>query len=428
MGEYLVPPVCGWTYLYGRNAGVSVSSRIVATLTMHLRDDILSSVLQEAAVRFPQMMVRLEMRGERFAFVPCRGPVPLFRAEDCSGSGIADFSDAALGGYLFRVSYIHKTVYFDFHRALTDEYGMMSFAKSVLFRYLELSGCPVRNDGSVKLLSGTYFQAEGIDAMLKMEDINASRPVWYMDARAVVPPLCGKGSEEVVQVRIPMSESSGLLSGAAVNHVTYISPAFSQAVQEIYEDRAGQGEYVVASVSVNLRPYFPAASLRPFNTDVYLAYNRSLYDYPYNTVQMSQKKLLEAQMKNDALAYSAQRYMTGIEAASDSSETFGELCDAMSCIQEKTNARATYRIGGFGNVLLPESMRRLVESFYPVIPSGGKSYSLTVENYSGSLVVAVCGKERTAEVCARFAEILQENYIDAFVADTYRFVPMDMKK
>lgn len=427
MGEYLVPPVCGWTYLYGGNAGVSVSSRIVATLTMHLHEDILSSVLQEAAVRFPQMAVRLEIRGERFAFVPCRGPVPLFHAEDDS-QGIADFSDGALGGFLFRVSYIHKTVYFDFHRALTDEYGMMSFAKSVLFRYLELAGCPVRNDGSVKLLSGAYFQAEGVDAMLKLEEINASRPVWYMDARAAVPPLCKKGREEVVQVRIPMAEQPKLLSGAAVNHVTYISPAFSQAVQEMYAGCMGQGEYVVASVSVNLRPYFPAASLRPFCTDVYLAYNRSLCDYPYNTVQMSQKKLLEAQMKNDALAYSAQRYMTGIGDASDSSETFGGLCDAMSGIQENTNARATYRIGGFGNVILPESMRRLVEDFYPVMPSGGKSYSLTVENYNGNLVVAVCGAERTAEVCARFVEILHENYIDAFIADTYGFVPVDMKK
>lgn len=427
MGEYLVPPVCGWTYLYGRNAGVSVSSRIVATLTMHLNGDILAAVLQEAAVRFPQMMVGLGMQGERFCFVQRHGPVPLFNAEDDSCAN-ADFSDASLGGFLFRVSYIHKTVYFDFHRALTDEYGMMSFAKSVLFRYLELCGYPVRNDGSVKLLSGAYFQAEDADAMLRMADINASRPVWYMDARAVIPPYFEKGREEVVQVRIPMSEQPKFLSGASVNHVTYISPAFSQAVHEIYADRMGQGEYVVASVSVNLRPYFPAASMRPFNTDVYLAYNRSLYDYPYNTVQMSQKKLLEAQMKNDALAYSAQRYLTDIEDASDSSESFGELCGAMTRIQENTNARATYRIGGFGNVLLPESMRRLVENFYPVIPSGGKSYSLTVENYSGNLVVAVCGAERTAEVCARFTEILQENYIDAFVADTYGFVPIDMKK
>ncbi|MDE6148044.1 MAG: hypothetical protein K2G18_08350 [Bacteroidales bacterium] len=427
MGEYLVPPICGWTYLYGRNAGVSVSSRIVATLTMHLHADILSAVLQEAAVRFPQMAVGLEQRDGKLAFVPCSGPVPLFHAAETGGCA-ADFADAALSGYLFKVSYIHKTVYFDFHRALTDEYGMMSFAKSVLFRYLELSGCPVRNDGSVKLLSGTFFQAEGEDAMLKMEDINASRPVWYMDAKAIVPPSAEKGQEEVVQVRIPMDGPMKLFTGAAVNHVACISPAFSQAVQEMYAGSMEKGEYVVASVSVNLRPYFPAASLRPFTANVYLAYNRSLTEYPYNTVQMSQKKLLEAQMKSDALAYSVQRYMTDIENALDSSEVSGELYGAMSDLQEKTGERATYRIGGIGNVILPESMRRLVEEFYPVIPSGGKSYSLTVENYSGNLVVAVCGAERTAEVCARFVEILHENDIDAFIADTYGFVPMDMKK
>ena len=73
------------------------------------------------------------------------------------------------------------------------------------------------------------------------------------------------------------------------------------------------GEYVVASVQVNLRPYYPSASLRPYHTPIFLAYNRNLTDYPYGTVLMSQKKLLEAQLKNDTLAYSAQRKIADIE-------------------------------------------------------------------------------------------------------------------
>lgn len=422
MPEFLVPPIGGWTYLYGRNAGSSVSSRIVAALTMHLNPVLLSDALQEAAVRFPQMCVRLAVRDGRKVFEPLAAPVPLF----VYGEGPCDFSDETLGGYLFKVSYIHKTVCFDFHRALSDEYGMMSFAKAVLFRYLELSGFGVGNDGSVKLLSGSYFMAEGEDPMARMEELNASRPVWYMDAKAVVPELYGKGEEQVVKVIIPLNEAMKMSSGSCVNAVSYISPALSESVREVYAGDIGPGEYVVAAVSVNLRPYFPSASLRPFNTGIYLAYNRSLSEYPYNTVQMSQKKLMEAQMKNDALAYSAQRHVGDLEAAMESAGSLGSADEAMSRLQERTASRFTYSIGGIGNVILPEGMRRLVPEFYAVVPSGGRTCSVTVEYYSGSLVVAICGREKAMAAGRRFVELLHENDMAAFIADSYSFVPMDM--
>ena len=44
--------------------------------------------------------------------------------------------------------------------------------------------------------------------------------------------------------------------------VTYIAPLFSHAVHELVADRKETGEYVVASVNVNLRPYFPSMTLR----------------------------------------------------------------------------------------------------------------------------------------------------------------------
>ena len=65
MNEFLVPSLCGRTYLYGRNAAASVSSRIVTALTMHIRPGVLSDALQEAAVRFPQIAVGLSVCDER---------------------------------------------------------------------------------------------------------------------------------------------------------------------------------------------------------------------------------------------------------------------------------------------------------------------------------------------------------------------------
>ena len=158
--EYLTPSLCGQTYIYGWHADASVSSRIVAALTMHIDPTILEKALHESMLRFPQMSVGLIEEGDRRTFISVGGPVPVFKADAPIPS---DFLDQDLGGYLLRVSYHHKHVYVDFHRALADEFGMISFVKAMLLRYLELAGFPVRNDGSVKALSSEYFEAEWED-------------------------------------------------------------------------------------------------------------------------------------------------------------------------------------------------------------------------------------------------------------------------
>ena len=135
---FFEPSVCGRPYLYSDSAASSVSSRIVAALTMHLQPAILEETMKQALVRFPQMAVSAVPHGDKYVFEPAKGPLKLFQAYDPDQPSC--FGDPELGGYLFKVSYTHKTVYFDFHKSLADEYGMMTFVKSVLFRYFELCG------------------------------------------------------------------------------------------------------------------------------------------------------------------------------------------------------------------------------------------------------------------------------------------------
>ena len=422
--EYLVPSICGQTYLYGSHADASVSSRIVTALTMHIDPSVLGQALSEAVIRFPQIAVSLVEEDGRRKFISLNAPVPIFEA--CSDMP-SDMADERLGGYLFRISYCHKHLYVDYHRALADEFGMMAFVKALVMRYLELSGYPVQTDGSVKLLSDEYFQAEGEDPMEKMQDKFASRPVWYMDAKALVPEVVEGDKEEVVQVRVPVAKLKKDYLDLASIPVTYMAPLLSHALREVYSESMQGGEYVVAEVQINLRPYYPSASLRPYYTPVFLAYNRNLADYPYKTVLMSQKKLLEAQLKNDTLAYSAQRKISDVENAFEFSDSLASLDASFDIMQENANRRSTYSICRIGNVILPESMQRLVSEFYPVIPSSGKSVSVTVTTYKGDLAVTVSGKKYAYEVCRRLIDLLHANDIDAYIADRYDFSPLVIK-
>lgn len=422
--EYLNPSLCGQTYIYGWHADASVSSRIVAALTMHIDPLILEKALSETMVRFPLMSVGLVEEKDRRTFISVGGPVPVFKAGDDMPS---DFLDPSLGGYLLRVSYNHKHVYVDFHRALADEYGMISFVKTLLLRYLELAGFSVRNDGSVKDLASGFLAAEGDDPMVKLDDVNASRPIWFMDAKAVVPARIEGGREEVVQVRIPLNKLKKDYLDLPTAPVTHVAPFISHALHELLADCKQAGEYVVAGVQINLRSYFPSSSLRPYYTPVSLAYNRNLDDYPYKTVLMSQKKLLEAQLKHDALAYSAQRKIAEVEKAFEKAGSLEGLDAAFEAIQENAAGKFTYNICRIGHVILPDSMQRLVSEFYSVIPSSGRTISVTVTTFKGELNVTVSGRKYSNEVCTRLVDLLKANDIDAYIADRYSFDPLMMK-
>lgn len=420
------PPLGGMAYLYADNMDIAVSSRFVATLTMHLRTVVLEQALNEAVRRFPHLAVGYREEEGQLVLVPVDAPVRVFDIKDADQPYL--FGDAALNGYLFKVSVSHKTICFDFSRALVDEVGLMDFVKAVLFRYIELSGYPVSNDGSVKIMSDPCAALEGADPLPRIDDMPASRPVWYMDARAVNAPAADAVREDIVQIRIPQPRLKGDKMQLVNIPVTYLAPVFSHAVYEALEDRMAAGEYVVASVQINLRPYFPSPSMLPYTTPVYLAYNRNLNEYPFNTVLMSQKKLLEAQLKNDTLAYSAQRKIAGIEKAFDGKGPLTEVIMKNKAILKDVVSRSTYDICRVGNVLVPESMQRYLTEFYPVVPSGPYMFSLTVINYRGEVVVTVSGKKDVRSVCGRFVELLVENDIDAFVADEFSFIPMDNQK
>ena len=415
-----MPSLCGRAYLYSNR--VSVSSRIVATLTVHLKTDVLRLALVESMRRFPQIAVGAVVENGCYMFRPLQEEPQVF--EEGSPFDPTSFSDPALKGYLFKVSCRFKSIIFDFHKSIADEFGMMSFAKSVIFRYLELDGYPVVNDGSVKLLSGTYFTAEGMDPMERMMELTASKPVWYMEADAVRPVVSDGPREEVVQVRIPVGKLKSGFDQFQKTPVTYIAPIFSQAVTDILGPEILQGKYVVASIQVNLRPYFPAASLRPFRAPVYLAYNRKITDYPFSTVLMSQKKLLEAQLMPDALAWCAQHLEKTVSSAVDSGNDLDErrqkVNEMFGCMSDKS----TYSVCRVGNMVFPESMQRLVSEFYPVIPADTQAYSLSVIVYRSEIVVTVSGINEVVPCCRRFVERLSECDIDAYISDTYTYTPM----
>ena len=109
----------------------------------------------------------------------------------------------------------------------------------------------------------------------------------------------GTGPFRVTRVHIPTAKMKGIVRDYLSMPSTILSPFFAEALLETHPEDAVPGEYAIAYIQINLRQYFPTTTLRPFFVNLPLAYNRRLPDYPVATVLMSQKKLLEAQLRTE---------------------------------------------------------------------------------------------------------------------------------
>ena len=416
--EYMTPDLLGSTYLYSDSAAANTSFCFVAGLTMAVDRSLLEQALEDLMPRFPHFNLEAVREGESYVFRERHSPVPVMPVEERKG-----FSESGVFGHecLLAVFVNHKTVYFDFHRALTDEKGVVPFIRAVLYRYLQLGGYEVENDGSVITAGSEFHGIEADDAFVRLDDIPASRPVWYMDAKAVKLPEGNPHDRfSVTQIHVPLSKIKGEARFYTGMPSTIVSPFFSHALLEEYPQADVPGEFIISYIQVNLRQYFPTTTFRPFFVNLPLTYNRKLSEYPVATVLMSQKKFLEAQLKQDALAYNAQRKIGLLEDILDVVPLESRI-SAMKDMIRKKAAGSTYSICNIGSVIMPETMLRHIVEFYPVVPPVMFPFGISTINFKGELVITVSSSNPGNQACRRFASLMKQYEIPAFISETYEY-------
>lgn len=419
--DYLEPDLTGGAYLYSKSEDVDNIFSYVVTLTMSVSETVLSRTLEEILQRFPHFAVRPVRKGESYVYESCDTPVRVYRS-DSKPAGAFTCND----GRLFIVSYSHKTIYFDFHRALTDIKGALVFIRSVIFRYLQNTGYEVENDGGVLTLETPFFEMEAEDALEGLEDIPASRPVWYMDAKAHIDKThCSSATNNVCQIHIPISSIKGELKEGINMVSSFITPFFSQCMLEEYElDDNPAGEFIVSSIKINLRQYFPTPTTRPFYIDATLAYNRKLADYPVSTVLMSQKKLLEAQLKSDALAYNAQQKIKILDDLRKL-PSFGQKVAKAGEIFSNKASTATYSLCNAGAAIMPESVNRYITEFYPIVPAVLYPHSISAVIFKGDLVINVASVSDNRELCRKFTALLNRYGMCSYISDDFKYTRLE---
>ncbi len=422
--EYLTPDLLGSTYLYSDPSSSDTVFTYVVGLTMAVDTGMLQQAIDGLMPRFPHLAVRVEKNGDSLVFGRMTGKVTVCHADD----RIAASAGAGFGREsMLSVSVNHKTIYFDIHKSVADEKGVVPFIRAVIYRYLVLGGYDVDNDGSVITSDSSFHSIEADDAFVALDDIPASRPVWYMDARALgISSRSGDSPFKVTRIHIPVAKIKGEAKEYITMPSTIVSPFFAEALLESHPDKSVPGEYVISYIQINLRQYFPTTTLRPFFVDLPLAYNRKLSEYPVGTVLMSQKKLLEAQLRTDALAYNAQRKISLIDRIMETG-TVEDKASSVKKMFSDISAEATFSSCNIGSVIFPETMLQYITEFYPVIGTSLFPYALSTINFKGDLVVTVSSADPQDDACRRFVSLLKGCGMPAYISESYIHRPLSYK-
>lgn len=135
--------------------------RVSATLKTEIKPEFLKQAIEEARHRFPYFYVRLKRGLFWYYFEENKLDILLHRED---GIVCGKIDEHLNHGYLFKFMYYNKRISLEMNHVLTDGGAAVIFLKSVIYRYVELTGKTLTPDDSIYLLDSRPNLEESIDA------------------------------------------------------------------------------------------------------------------------------------------------------------------------------------------------------------------------------------------------------------------------
>ena len=425
---HLNPNLGSESYFYASHLTSGCVPRFVATLRLGIDEDILRIALDDIQKRFPQMSVQIQRTadGKNYELIDNPRPIPIFTD---NGSVIRTMGTEETNFHLVTITSYEKFMMFDFHHLLGDGTGFLIFMKAVVYHYLELRGVPLENDGTILTVDQPVREEESEDAYAKLMDVECSLPDWYkpgLEAFSIPVNTDDDPTDTVVQIRIPFNKFHEVFKSYHSTPVTFLSLVFSHAIYEQYRDTIGE-KCIVASVPVNLRPYYPTETLRYFITVASLAHSKLFRKEDFAKQLLTQRELLSEQTQPKVLTKLAQNHINGMKKFRELDMTVEEKAKIMDSKVRSSMGTFTYVITNMGNVSFPESMSAYVDEFYPILPTATCPFSIATTTWKGELMLSITQRSTDISICKRFVELLNQLDVPAYLADTFTFHTMRAK-
>lgn len=258
--------------------------RFSAVLAEGVDPAALQRAVDECVPRFPGFSVRIKKGAFWYYFEPNDAPGPFVQPDIANPCQPMRFQED--NGWLIRFYYYEKRISLEVFHALSDGAGALVFFRTVLAAYFREVGHDVPYSGPGLLdLREPPLKEEREDAYARYAGKKVLRG--SMKGKAYQ----NKGTAEpfytlnVTMGFLPLDKLRQVAKGQGVTVTEYLTAVLLKVlIDKQRRERPVREKPVALAIPINLRPWFPSATLRNFIITIRPVIDPSLGDYPFEDV------------------------------------------------------------------------------------------------------------------------------------------------
>jgi NRPS condensation-like uncharacterized protein len=355
--------------------------RIAANMKHDVIPDLLQQAVRDCKLRFPNMYLKLK-RGFFWYYYEANDMVPIVKPED---PYLCRPIDRHLNnGFLFTFFYFSKRISLEIYHGLCDGAGAMEFMKTVLHRYLELTGARINAGNLILSLDDRPTAAEVEDSYLKYfspekRKVNKVPKAYKINARRF-----RDGGTALINAKVSVDELIALAKSNNCTITQYLAALLTYCIMKTGNKRKLSAYPVKITIPVNMRRFFPSGTLRNFS----LFFRTSILfdrEKSFNEILDIAKTQFDEELQlnklNNTLYFNVAAEKSFIVRALPLFIKKVILKTGYHIIGKRAS---TSSLSNLGNVNLPEDMNKYIESF-DINLAGEKSAvpDLMVISYNG---------------------------------------------
>ncbi|MBN2696800.1 MAG: hypothetical protein JXR38_04605 [Bacilli bacterium] len=366
-----------------KNSGIY---RISAYLHDAIDPQILQTAVLDCRERFPTIFVKLH-RGFFWYYFETNPKNPIVCPESpfiCQSINVHINNQ-----FQFTFFYYRNRISLEMFHSLADGYGAFTFMKAVVYRYLEIKGCTLINDGSIFECNQTPKDPEFEDAYNRYYTKTKPPKKPFVKAYRIKGKRFKRRGINLTLGHVKTAQLQRTAATYGVSMTEFLVGLYMRTILSVGKPEKLKKHPISISVPVNMRQYLPSESLRNFS----LFFN---VKYQFEN---------EIPSLDSMLQYIKQQFVTGkdineLRSLLNLNVRFEKstLIRVIPLALKKFFFKVGYALLGdlpittsvtnLGTIKVPESMEREIEGIEVNLASGKKP-GLALVSYSGITSLAM---------------------------------------
>lgn len=258
--------------------------RLSAVLTQRVEPKLLQAAVDECMPRFPGFAVRIKRGAFWYYLEPNDAPGPFVKEDIANPCQPVRYKED--NGWLIRFYYYEKRISLEVFHALSDGAGALIFFRTVLAAYLRQTGLDIPYEGPGLLdLREPPLREEREDAYARYAGKKVLRGGLQAKAYSNVGTPEPFYTFNVTMGFVPLDQLKAVAKEQGATLTEYLTAVLLKVlIDKQHREKHLKERPVALAIPMNLRPWFPSATLRNFILTIRPCLDPSLGAYSFEDV------------------------------------------------------------------------------------------------------------------------------------------------